>query len=58
MMQLNFNFTPTCVTMFRQTVNQSFIVFLSRIKICVPQGLAFVVSPSVNRSRILSTPSF
>jgi hypothetical protein len=36
MMQMNLNFAPPCVTVFRQTVNQGSIVFLGRIKICMP----------------------
>lgn len=35
MMQLNLNFTPACMTVLRQAVNQRFIETLSRIKIRV-----------------------
>src|ERR1700682_5312026 len=58
MMQVNLNFAPACVAVFREAVDQGSVVFFCRIKICVAQRLPFVVAPGVNRRGVLMAPFF
>ena len=58
MMQVNFNFSPSSMTMIRQPAGMSTIILFSRIKISVNKRPSVVVSPLIYDGRIFAAPAF
>src|SRR5690349_20731360 len=56
--QVDFDFSPSGMTMIRQAADMPAIVLLSRIKIGVNEGTPVVISPQVDNLRILAAPAF
>jgi hypothetical protein len=56
MVQMNLNFTPTRVAVFREPVHKGFVMIFGWIKICVAQRLAFIIPPWFDRCGVLLTP--
>ena len=58
MVQVNFNFAPAGVAVFREAIDQRLVVVFRGIKIGMAQRLPFVVPPRANCRGILATPFF
>ena len=56
MMQVNLDFTPSRVAMFCETIDESLVIFLRRIKIRVTQRLAFIIPPGAYSQGIFAAP--
>jgi hypothetical protein len=54
---MNFDFTPTRMAMFGQTINMSFVILLSGIEVRVHQGMAIGITPPIYDLRVLSAPA-
>jgi hypothetical protein len=58
MMQVNADFAPTLLAMFRKPVDQKRVELLSRIEIRMLQGISITIRPLSHQGRILLAPSF
>src|SRR3989442_1476265 len=56
-MQMNLDFTPPRVAMFRQALNDSPLVLLGGIEIRAIERMSFMVAPLVGQLRILQAPA-
>jgi len=50
-MQVNFDLSPTGMTVVGEHLQQSFVVLFSRIKICVTEGMALMIAIGVDELR-------
>src|SRR5580700_24817 len=58
MVQMSFNFTPACETVTGQTLQQTLVILLGRIKVSVDERAFLTVAPAIKCDRVLPAPAF